>query len=451
MSSVRNVRSAPVYTPPKSKDTEPNTLVAGQRVPTSEASAKKPEPKQKVGHESSSSFQPPTPSRPDADRVPRIHVREPKTKEEALLRSDEVLNPKSEDVPGEGWTILRDGEELLDVHESRAASKQVKDNLKLELQEIKKLSKSDREKYMEVRSTLGGGAASSMGLLALQKMLFQGRLPGAKDFKGEGTTLDHLARAASGKELAEGINRREFTHCLVRELATPSSINQGARRTCVPTALMIDLADKNPAEYARISNGLASKEGKVELADGKTTLERAQETSFTYDKSGRSLNQRIIAPALMEVANEDLDYDDRTGDGGGAYDTGTDKLNDAIHGKDMGYIEVGDTEKDRWVAMRMIDIQLKQGKNALVGMNYGGEGHEVLVTRTSREDGKDYVYFTNPWGRQERMPREAFAELIYSTHEGSRSDKSTHRRGSGQQPEAIESTVQTLPSLASLF
>jgi len=38
--------------------------------------------------------------------------------------------------------------------------------------------------------------------------------------------------------------------------------------TCAPTTLAIDLAMRNPAEYARIALGLASPEGRVTLAGG---------------------------------------------------------------------------------------------------------------------------------------------------------------------------------------
>jgi hypothetical protein len=422
MTSVRTVRSAPVYTPPKSKENEANAPVARQGAPTPETTAKKPEVQQKGGHEKSSTFDTTSP-RAGSSIPAKVLVLEPKNKQEALYRSEDVLNPRSAEERGEDWVVLSDGEDGTSVNpqDERLARAHVKANLKLEVQELEKLSESDRKKYMEVRGNLGHLPINGMAQLSLQKMLFQGKLPGEKDSKGEGTTLDHLAEAVSGKNLAEGIDRRTYTACLVREMATPSSINQGQRGTCAPTALSIDLADKNPAEYARISTGLASKEGKVELADGKTTLEREKETSFKNDGSLRSINQRILAPALMEVANEGRDYNDKTGDGAGANAQGLDRLNDAINGKNMRHGSFGDKDKDK--AMGIIDTELKRGNNVLVGMRFEEEGkphslHEVLVTRTTKQD----VYFTNPWGREERMPREEFANRLFSAnYEGGKS------------------------------
>ncbi|WNG28784.1 hypothetical protein F0U62_35890 [Cystobacter fuscus] len=418
MTSLSKVRNAPVYTPPPPKQTEPNTIVAKQGGPSPESPAPtKPEAKQKVGHETTSTFEAtaPTPGAPPKGG------KEPKNKEEALLRADEVLNPRSGEKRDDDWTVLNDGTDgkATGKKEEGIASAQVKANEKLEKEELAKLSEGDRKKYKEVKDAIGEYHDKGSEQLALQKMLFQGKLPGEKDLKGEGTTLDHLADAASGKDLAKGINRGDFVGTLVREMATPSSINQGSKGTCAPTALSIDLADKNPAEYARISKGLASKEGKVELADGKTTLEREKEASIKDDGSGRSINQRIMAPTLMEFSNGDGDYNDKTGEGAGATTDNLDKLNDAIHGKNMRHESFGDNDKDK--ALSVIDSELKRGNNVLTGMRFEEEGkqhsyHEVLVTGTSEENGKKYIHFTNPWGTEERMLREDFADRVFSAN-----------------------------------
>ncbi|OJH41070.1 hypothetical protein [Cystobacter ferrugineus] len=463
MISVRTVRSAPVYTPPKPKETEPHAPVAKQGAPTPEASAKKPEPKQKPGHGTDSSFDRTTASTlfTDPNLIPKMYENEPKTKEEALRRADEVLNPRGFTQRGDDWVVQHDGEDptSIDNTESHVAASHVKDNLKLEREELKKLSESDRKKYLEVRRSINEDPQRSTGLLALQKMLFQGKLPGGKDFKGEGTTLDHLADAASGKNLAEGVSRSEFTNTLVRELATPSSINQGGRGTCAPTALMIDVAENNPAEYARISTGLASKEGKVELADGKTTLVREKETSFQDDGTGRSLNQRIIIPALMEIANGNKDYTDDTGEGAGASARTLDRLNDAIHGKNMGYVDIKDSKQQK-AAMDVIDAELKSGNNVLVGMIFAEPGeeharHKVLVTGTSavdqKEGMKEYIHFINPWGTEERMLREEFMARLRNMNEGTSPDESTGQDRLELLSMRTASTKQTPPSLASLF
>ncbi len=349
----------------------------------------------------------------------------PAAYKEAVARADAFLNPKSTEKRGEDWHVLHDGRDgkATGKKEEAEASKLVKANEKLEKEALSKLSEGERQQYKEVKDAIATYHDKGSEQLALQKLLFQGKLPGERDLKSEGTTLDHLARAAKGDDLAKGVQRGDFAGTLARELATPSSINQGSRGTCAPTSLSINLAEKNPAEYARLSVGLASKEGKVELADGKTTLQREQETSFKDDGSNRSINQRILAPALMEVANLDTEYDDKSGKGAGATSTGLDKLNDAIYGKDMKSSEFDGGQKDK--ALSIIDSELARDRNVMAGMRFEEPGkahsfHEVLVTGTSQENGKDYVHFTNPWGVEEKISRDDFKNRIFSAnYEGS--------------------------------
>ncbi len=75
--------------------------------------------------------------------------------------------------------------------------------------------------------------------------------------------------------------------------------------------------------------------------------------------------------------------------------------------------------------MRIIDSELAQDRNVMTGMRFEEPGkqhsfHEVLVTGTSQESGKDYVHFTNPWGDEERMTRDDFKNRVFSAnYEGS--------------------------------
>lgn len=386
---------------------------------TPRASAPKAENKV-LGHSMKDTFEAQARSAAPAAKAPPEKELPPAYKE-AVARADEFLNPKSNEKRGDDWHVTHDGRDgkATGKKEEAAASKLVKANEKLEKEALSKLSEGERQQYKEVKDAIATYHDKGSEQLALQKLLFQGKLPGERDLKGEGTTLDHLARAAKGDDLAKGVQRGDFAGTLARELATPSSINQGSKGTCAPTSLSINLAEKNPAEYARISVGLASKEGKVELADDKTTLQREKETSFKDDGSNRSINQRILAPALMEMSNLDTDYDDKSGKGAGATSTGLDKLNDAISGKDMKSAEFGDREKDK--AMRIIDSEVAQDRNVMTGMRFEEPGkphsfHEVLVTGTSRENGKDYVHFTNPWGDEEKISRDDFKNRVFSAN-----------------------------------
>jgi uncharacterized protein YrzB (UPF0473 family) len=125
----------------------------------------------------------------------------------------------------------------------------------------------------------------------------------------------------------------------------------------------------------------------------------------------------------MEVANLDTEYNDKSGDGAGATSAGLDKLNDAIHGKDMKVADFGDDQKDD--AMSIVDSELAHGRNVLTGMRFEEPGkehsfHEVLVKGTSQENGKEYVHFVNPWGDEERISRDDFKNRVFSAnYEGS--------------------------------
>lgn len=387
------------------------TAATGNTLGAQTPKASAPKAENKVfGHSMESTFE----AQAKAKELPAAY-------KEAVARADAFLNPQSTEQRGDGWQVTHNGRDgkATGKKEEAEASKIVKANEKLEKEALSKLSEGERQQYKEIKDAIATYHDKGSEQLALQKLLFQGQLPGERDLKGEGTTLDHLARAAKGDGLAKGVQRGDFAGTLARELATPSSINQGSRGTCAPTALSIDLAEKNPAEYARLSVGLASKEGKVELADGKTTLQREKETSFKDDGSNRSINQRILAPALMEVANLGTEYDDKSGKGAGATSAGLDKLNDAIHGKDMKSAEFGDSQKDN--AMSVIDSELARDRNVLTGMRFEEPGkphsfHEVLVTDTSRENGKDYVHFTNPWGDEEKMSRDDFKNRVFSAN-----------------------------------
>lgn len=64
--------------------------------------------------------------------------------------------------------------------------------------------------------------------------------------------------------------------------------------------------------------------------------------------------------------------------------------------------------------MDIIDTQLRAGTEVPVALSWGTNGgyHKVLVTGTETVDGKEYVNYINPWGREERMPREDFEKRL---------------------------------------
>lgn len=295
-----------------------------------------------------------------------------------------------------------------------AAEAQLEANQALEDARLSRMSAGDRAKYEAVKQRCLD-ANDPVAAVALQKLLFDGKLPGAKDLAGEGTTLDHLASLADEQTpLAEGVDRDRLVTDLVQELATPSAINQGPRGTCAPTTIAIQLAMNQPAEYARIAAGLASPEGQVTLAGGQVL--RREDGTAADDGTGRSVTQRLIGSAFMELANGDRDYDNASGDGAGAWSNDLDRLYEAVMGRPMSDKRLTTDEDKAW-ALGVIDTQLRAGASVPVALSWGDGYHKVLVTGTETVDGVDYVKYVNPWGREERMPRADFearlADLSY--------------------------------------
>ncbi len=347
------------------------------------------------------------PQKKGAGRTPADAVRDA----DLLLRGESVAR----DSEGSA-DVVRDAANVNDARDTieqstrhQAAVTQLEENKALEAAKLEQLSPADRQKYDAVKQRCLD-ANDPVAAVALQKMLFEGKLPGEKDLKGEGTTLDHLAALSDeNTPLAEGVDRNALVTDLVQELATPSSINQGPRGTCAPTTLAIQLAMNDPAEYARIAAGLASPEGTVVLAGGQTLTR--EEGTAADDKTGRSTTQRLIGSAFMELANGDRDYDNASGEGAGAWSDKLDVLYEAVTGRTMSDQRLT-TDEQRAGAMDIIDTQLRAGAAVPVALAWGDGYHKVLVTGTETVNGQEYVKYTNPWGREERIPRADFEKRL---------------------------------------
>ncbi|MBL8952994.1 MAG: hypothetical protein JNK82_19610 [Myxococcaceae bacterium] len=291
----------------------------------------------------------------------------------------------------------------------QAAKEQVEANRRLEEERLAQMSPEDRASYEAVRARCRE-ANDPVAELALQKLLLEGKLPGANDLKGEGNLLSHLARLSDpNTPLADGVDRDQLVTDLVQELATPTSINQGPRGTCAPTSIAVQLAMENPAEYARIAAGLASPSGEVRLAGGETL--RREDGTAADDGSGRSTVQRMMGPAMMEMGNGDQNYDSATDAGAGAWSPELDHLYEQIMGRPMSEQRTT-TDEQRADAMATIDAEVAQGQTVPVALAWPGGYHKVLVTGTETVDGVEYVKYVNPWGREERMPRDEFERRI---------------------------------------
>jgi hypothetical protein len=295
------------------------------------------------------------------------------------------------------------------VSRNDAAEAQLEANAALEKEALAKMSPEDRARYESVKEAcLAEG--DPVAALSLQKLLFEGKLPGEEALVGGGNLLQQLATAADpNTPMVEGLDRGAFLCDLVQELATPSAINQGSVGTCAPTTIAIDLALQNPAEYARIALGLASPSGEVELAGGQTLTR--EEGTVLDDGKGRSNVQRLMGSAFMEMANGARDYVNSTEEGDGAWSNDLDVLNEAVWGRPMSDKRLT-TDEQRANAMDVIDTQLEAGRNVPVALSWGDGYHKVLVTGTEEINGEEYVTYINPWGREERMPREEFESRL---------------------------------------
>jgi hypothetical protein len=348
-----------------------------------------------------------------------------RTPADAVRDADLLLRGQSVGQPSSGTAqVLRDAANVNDGRDSteqstrhQAAQLQLKANQALEAAQLAKLNPTERQQYDAVKQRCLA-ANDPVAALALQKLLLSDKLPGAKDLRGEGTTLDHLAALSDpNTKLADGVVREALVTDLVQELATPSSINQGPRGTCAPTTLAIQLAMNDPAEYARLAAGLASPDGTVTLAGGQTLTREAG--TAADDRTGRSTTQRLLGSALMELSNGDRDYDNATGEGAGATFSSLDVLYEALTGRSMGGRAVF-TDEQRAQAMATIDTQLRAGATVPVGLTWDPGNHKVLVTGTETVDGQPFITYLNPWGREERMPRADFQQRIIDLNDDPR-------------------------------
>jgi hypothetical protein len=96
---------------------------------------------------------------------------------------------------------------------------------------------------------------------------------------------------------------------LVFNLADPRRINQGLKGTCGAACIESYMAEREPAEYARILTGLVTRDGRAALKDGESLV--CDEDVLAPDplEKGRNPISRIFQVACMEFAYPTMDYD----------------------------------------------------------------------------------------------------------------------------------------------
>lgn len=270
------------------------------------------------------------------------------------------------------------------------------------------LGLGDRQKdYLQLRSYFTGDPYVR---LALQRLLLEGRVPGEKN-AAQQDLLTSLTALLS-MPLPPALDRRTLIRDLIREVATPTAIDQQGKGTCTVTSLQILMAERHPAEYVRLVAGLASPSGSV-VTQGRATLRRDPGTERD-DDSLRTLSARLWQSALMEYANgPQQDYsnaeDRHSGTGGSGL--GNDDFSAAVAavlGAEPKQV------KDAAQVLPAVEQALKAGKPAFVALRWSDEPggkhgvHEILVRRIA--GGR--VYYANPWGREEAMPLAEFRKRV---------------------------------------
>lgn len=347
--------------------------------------------------------------------------KKPATAEEAIKRARELLEGAPR-TSTDGTSVVT--ENAPDVNDPRdlagkradAAKAQLLDNSALEADALLKLSPKDRARYQAVKDALlADPKADPVAALALQTMLLEGKLPGAKALGGSDTLLGGLEKLTT-LELGENVDRQQLLADLVQECATPSSVSQESKGTCVPTSIEIQLLQTNPAEYVRLVSGLASKAGEVTTVGGDVL--KVEPDALT-DDTGRSVSQRLLAPALMEIGNGRSDYDNTDDEHHGPESDGksgltaaqADRVLESLYGKDFAFMTTDDA-KEKKAGTDFVMDELEAGRSVLVGLQWGDGGHKVLVVGTETRDGQEYVKIINPWGREESIPKDDFEKRL---------------------------------------
>ena len=387
----------------------------------------------------------------------------PATFGERLMTSGQLASPQQKGIqaiaasrqifytPKSGWQvpetssdrrIERDAKDVNMLY-GAAIGAQVRRNQLAESQRLAKWPPAQREAYSAVADALRMEPA---GRLALQTMLFEGRLPGkAANAEGD-TTMSALAKLAKAP-MHDSLRPDQVLSEAINEIHRPDAINQQDRGSCTMASVQIKLAKENPAEFLRLVRGLASPSGEVKLANGDAIVR--EPGTEVPDSSNRTAPARLFQAAMMEYGNGDLDYDntmenqeylaryrEREGlapdapvDPQDLHSDGSGGLSDAMVGSvvralaggrasvriDMRYDGVPDPKP----VMDNLRQGLAKGLAVPVGLDWGGRdangrihgGHEVLVTRINQ----GRVYYHNPWGQQESMAIAKFEERLGSS------------------------------------
>lgn len=126
------------------------------------------------------------------------------------------------------------------------------------------------------------------------------------------TLFDSLALVAEGAlwdPFALQPGRTRLFGELVLNLAQPRRINQGLKGTCAAACIEGYMAERNPAEYARIVAGLVTRDGRATLPSGDSLVCDEDVLDPNPFERNRNPVSRIFQAACMDFAYPNMDYD----------------------------------------------------------------------------------------------------------------------------------------------
>ena len=174
------------------------------------------------------------------------------------------------------------------------------------------------------------------------------------------------------------------------EAAKPTEINQSGAGTCGATSATYMMSRTNPAEYVRLTTGLCSPSGSVQMANGET-LNRGVDCIRPDLANGRSATERVLQNSLSDYANGATPYNTHTNLGGGIGGDEARKMLSAM----FNHKHIRQASEEGVTPQGITDIcDKRQPKESFVALSWGGGNHFVAVDKVD----KDYVYFRNPHG-----------------------------------------------------
>lgn len=287
-------------------------------------------------------------------------------------------------------------------------------NQQTEKSAISKMSAADQQAVVQIRGLI---AEDPRAQLAFQDLIDKDHLDGGT--AADGTTLLQNLQQLASEPLAPGLDRSQLLAGFIEQVANPMDTFQGDRDTCVPAVASMYMAQRYPAELARVLVGLASPQGTVQLANG-DTLTRSSD--WNASDGGRSQSEKLLEPAFIgyAVSSEDLTYDNSTdtlfqnGTNTGQSGLTANEANTLLDGlTDSSFKEVDfyNGRDPKTVASTISQIQklANSGDPVPVGVDWiGSTGHKIMVENISN----NVVTYLNPYGMREQMSLSDFSNRL---------------------------------------